>query len=235
MTPLFLAAATAVWLGILTSISPCPLATNIAAVSYIGKQMSTNRAVFFSGLSYSLGRMIAYIGISLVLIAGLLSVPNISFFLQNHLNKLLGPVLLAAGILLLDILPLSLPNMLSPDRSSDKYKKLANAGMIVGPGLLGILFALSFCPVSAALFFGSLIPLSLTHQSAVFLPALYGLGTGLPVLIFAALFAFSARSLGAALNALAGFERWARRLTGIIFILVGGYYVFIYLVTPLFY
>jgi len=97
----------------------------------------------------------------------------------------------------------------------------ADRAGIWGAGLLGILFALSFCPVSAALFFGSLVPLAVTHNSAVLMPGLYGLGTALPVVFFSILLAFSAHRLSRAFNMLTRFERWARKITGALFLLVG--------------
>ena len=89
---------------------------------------------------------------------------------------------------------------------------------------LGIVFALSLCPTSAALFFGSLVPLSLEVNSRVALPALYGVGTALPVMVFAVLLATSAQSVGKAYNILAKVEWWARMVTGWVFVLLGIYF-----------
>ncbi len=179
MTPeLAPAVATALWLGILTSISPCPLATNIAAVSYIARRIDRPRLVLLSAFTYSLGRAVAYAAVSAVVVLGLLSVPGVSQFLQRYMNKLLGPLLVLVGMYLLGLL---ISFGVSTTAGSDELRKKAAEGGVLGAALLGALFALSFCPVSAALFFGSLVPLSLQHGSKVVLPVVYGLGTALPV------------------------------------------------------
>jgi cytochrome c-type biogenesis protein len=225
MDSMLLGALSAFWFGILTSISPCPLATNIAAISYIGKHVESNRKVMLSGIFYTLGRMISYIGISLIIIAGLLSIPHVSFFLQEHMNKLLGPILLIAGLFLLEVIHFSLPDVLP----KEKFSSLAENGNVLSAGLLGIIFALSFCPVSAALFFGSLIPISIKHNSVFLFPSLYGIGTSLPVFVFASIMGISTQFVGKAFNKITQFEFWARRITGVIFIAVGIYYSLIYL------
>ena len=50
---------TAFLLGLLTALSPCPLATNIAAVGFIGKDIEDRRKIFRNGLLYTLGRILA--------------------------------------------------------------------------------------------------------------------------------------------------------------------------------
>jgi cytochrome c biogenesis protein CcdA len=215
---------TALWLGILTSISPCPMATNLAAISYIGKRLGSKRSLLASGLLYALGRILAYLALGIVAVGGLLSIPGLSFFLQREMNRILGPVLIVVGLLLLGVIPWRPSGWFS----GEKLQGVAEKGGVWGAGLLGIVFALSFCPVSAALFFGSLIPLSVRHDSVFLLPFLYGLGTGLPVTAFALLVAFGTRVVGQVFHKLTVFELWARRITGVIFILVGVYYVLIY-------
>jgi cytochrome c-type biogenesis protein len=214
---------TALWLGILTSISPCPLATNIAAISYIGKDMSSNARVFISGLSYTLGRVFTYVAIGVLLSAGLSSVPDVANFLQRYMNAILGPMLFVTGIILFGFINFSLPGI-----NADRFKSLAGKGVVTGPFLLGVIFSLAFCPVSAALFFGSLIPLALAAHSPVIFPTLYGFGTGLPVIFFAFLIAFGMHSLSSFFKSVTRFEKWARYATGVIFLLVGGYYSLIY-------
>lgn len=218
-------AIAALWLGVLTSVSPCPLATNIAAVSYIGRRVGNMRNVLLSGVLYTLGRVIAYLAVGIVVVAGLLSIPQVSLFLQRHMHRLLGPVLVITGFLLLDIVRISMPGA----GVSERMRQRVDKSGVWGAGLLGMVFALTFCPVSAGLFFGSLIPLALRHGSTVLLPSLYGIGTGLPVLLFALLFAFSARSVGAAFRVLTRVERWVRRATGIVFVVVGVYLIVKYI------
>ncbi len=216
-----IAAGSALWLGFLTSISPCPLATNIAAISYIGKDVKQPRAAFWRGMLYTLGRVIAYVGLSAILVTTVLAVPEVALFLQNDLNKFLGPLLVIVGLILLNVI--RLPVSSSGSLASRIQGKFSRFGLF-GSMLLGIVFALSFCPISAALFFGSLIPLSLEQSSPVAMPMLYGLGTAFPVVVFAILLVFAAHLVGRAFNAISLLERWARPATGVIFIIVGLYF-----------
>lgn len=225
MPALVLGALSALWLGILTSISPCPLATNIAAVSFIGRRVGQTRVVFLTGLLYMLGRMLTYVVLGILLVTSILSIPQVSHILQKYMNKVLGPILIFVGMILLELIRVNI----SGSGLSEKMQKRVEAGGIWGAGLLGVVFALSFCPISAALFFGSLLPLSVKYESGFALPALYGLGTGLPVFLFAVLMAFGAQSVAKAFNRLTQLEWWVRRITGGIFILIGIYYCLVYI------
>lgn len=178
----------ALWLGILTAVSPCPLATNTAALSYLAKQIANPRRVLWGGIAYTLGRIFSYTLLAAFLVTGLLSVPTVSFFLQKHLNQLMGPVLVLTGAALLGLLPL--PSLSLTGRS--KPEKLASFG-VLGAFVLGAFFALALCPVSAALFFGGLLPLALRNGSRLVLPAIYGFGTALPVAILAVAVALGSR------------------------------------------
>lgn len=222
---IFLGVASALWLGVLTSISPCPLATNVAAVSFIGKQFSSAPRVALSGLFYVLGRMLAYLVLGTVLVAGLLAAPQLSAFLQKSMNKFLGPILILVGMVLLDLIRFRLAGA----GVSANLQERAGRGGVLGAGLLGFLFALSFCPVSAALFFGSLIPLSVQHGSAIVFPLVFGVGTGLPVIVFALMIALGAKSIGSLFEKVTRVELWARRITGTIFIAAGIYYTLVYI------
>jgi cytochrome c biogenesis protein CcdA len=214
------AAASALWLGILTSISPCPLATNIAAVSFLGRRVDKPLHALGGGLLYALGRTIAYVALGALIVVGLLSMPQASRFLQQYMNQLIGPVLIVTGLFLLELLRLRLPGLgKAGERLQQRFKKFGMAGAVP----LGALFALSFCPVSAALFFGSLMALALRLQSPVLLPTLYGIGTALPVVLFALLIAAGAGFIGRLFDRLSLIERWARKVTGLVFILVGLY------------
>lgn len=219
MESILLPLATAFWLGILTSVSPCPLATNITAVSYISRRLVRPSLTIASGLLYTLGRTLTYVALGIVLVAGLLSVPEISRFLQKYMNQILGPVLIIAGMFLLDLLQITAKGKLGGDR----LQKLVDRMGIWGALPLGVVFALTFCPISAALFFGSLIPLAISNNSSVMLPLGYGVGTALPVMLCGIVLSFSARSLGRLFNQLTRVEKWARIATGIVFIVVGVY------------
>ncbi|MGI6417687.1 MAG: aromatic aminobenezylarsenical efflux permease ArsG family transporter [Thermoguttaceae bacterium] len=220
MTEFIIGVGSALWLGVLTSISPCPLATNIAAISYIGRKVGNSRQVFLTGLLYTLGRTVAYLALAFILVASVLSVPQISMFLQKYMHLALGPILIIVGMFLLGLIELSMGG----GGMGQGLQKRVDAMGIWGALLLGIVFALTFCPTSAALFFGSLVPLSLKVNSSVTLPVIYGVGTALPVMVFAGLLATSAQSVGRAYNVLAKIEWWARMLTGVIFVLVGIYF-----------
>lgn len=225
MDSIIVAAATACWLGVLTSVSPCPLATNIAAMSYVGRRIEHPRLVLVSGLLYTIGRLVAYVALAMLIVSSLTAVPELARWLQQYMNVVLGPVLILAGLFLIDIIPLRLPGIGVGERLERRVNRLG----IWGGALLGLLFALSFCPVSAALFFGSLIPLAVEYESGVMMPMLYGLGTALPVVVFAVLIAFGARFVAGAFNRLGVFAKWARRITGVIFIGVGAYYSAMYI------
>jgi cytochrome c biogenesis protein CcdA len=214
------AASAALWLGVLTSISPCPLATNVAAISFIGRRVGSPRRVFLSGALYALGRTLAYLALGALVVGSVLSVPELSMFLQRSMNKLLGPLLIVVAMFLLDLLSFSLPGVGVGPAMQDRLDALGLWGALP----LGMLFALTFCPVSAALYFGSLIPLSVRAQSVVLLPSVFGVGTALPALVFAALVAAGARSVGRAFHALTKAEWWARRFTGVLFLGIGLYY-----------
>jgi cytochrome c biogenesis protein CcdA len=213
------ATGTALWLGLLTSISPCPLATNIAAISYISKDLGDARRVFATGALYTAGRALTYLALAALLVASILSIPQLSNFLQTYMNKLLGPILILVGMFLLGLLQFNFSTSVAGGALEERFQSWG----LWGAALLGMLFALSFCPVSAALFFGSLVPLAVQHKAALSLPALYGIGTGLPVLAFAILIASGAQSVSKAFNRLVLVERWARMVTGVVFVGVGIY------------
>ena len=219
MQSFYLDIFSAFWLGILTSISPCPLATNVAAVSFISRNFGSSKKVLMSGVLYAAGRMLVYIGIAVLAVASMLSLPEVSFFLEKNMHRILGPLLIIVGIVLLDLLPISFSTSLAGNSVQQKAGKWG----MWGSGLLGVVFALSFCPLSAALFFGSLIPLAVDGKSSVVMPSIYGLGTALPVIGFALVMAFSVKSIGKMLDKLTQIEKWMRTLTALIFIGAGLY------------
>lgn len=225
MMELLIVMGSALWLGILTSISPCPLATNIAAVSFLSKKIAHPFMVFLSGLAYTLGRMVAYAALGWAIISSLLSVPQVAQFLQKYMVKALGPLLVITGLFLLEVITLKFPGI---SLSQKQHNKLVESGA-PGSFLLGFIFALAFCPVSAALFFGSLIPLALNSKEVTLLPFIYGVGTGIPVLAFAVAIALGVTSMSRWFNKITKLEFYTRRITGVIFILVGFYYTGAYI------
>jgi len=220
MTEFLLGVASAFWLGVLTCISPCPLATNIAAISFVGQRVGSPTKVFLAGLLYTAGRTLTYLVLGVLLVSSLLSAPSLSHILQKYMNMVLGPILILVGMVLVELIQINV----SGSGVSEKMQKRVEALGMWGALLLGVVFALSFCSVSAALFFGSLLPVALKYESGAILPAAYGVATGLPVLVFAILIALGAKRVGEVYNKLVSFEKWARRVTGAIFILVGVYY-----------
>jgi cytochrome c-type biogenesis protein len=176
-----LAIGTATWLGVLTSISPCPLATNVAAIGYIARFGRSRGSTLAAGLLYAAGRALAYASVGALITWGLLSAPAVSGFLQRHMNQLLGPFLVLVGMTLLGLLP-GLPSLGSV--GPKLQERLVSLGL-AGSGVIGFVFALAFCPVSAALFFGSLLPLAVQAESVWLLPTLFGVGSAAPVFAFA--------------------------------------------------
>jgi cytochrome c biogenesis protein CcdA len=219
MGPMWLAAGTALWLGILTSISPCPLSTNIAAVSYVGRRVSSRRLVLLSGALYTAGRSLVYLVLGAASVWSLMSMVSVSSFLQGTFYRLLGPILIALGLLLLGVFEFTLPTI----GVNDKLQNRVDHAGVWGAGLLGVIFALAFCPVSAGLFFGGLVPLAVERSSPLMLPLIYGVGTALPVAFFAVLLAAGAGWLATALDRVQVFEVWARRVTAVVFVGVGIY------------
>lgn len=219
MGPMWLAVGTALWLGILTSISPCPLSTNIAAVSYVGRRVGSRRLVLLSGALYTAGRSLVYLVLGAASVWSLMSMVSVSSFLQGTFPRLLGPILIALGLLLLGVFEFTLPSM----GVNDELQNRVDHAGVWGAGLLGVIFALAFCPVSAGLFFGGLVPLAVERSSPLMLPLVYGVGTALPVAFFAVLLAVGAGWLGTALDRVQVFEVWARRVTAVVFVGVGIY------------
>jgi len=216
----------ALLLGLITAISPCPLATNIAAIAYVSRKVKERRYAVITGALYTLGRMFSYSVIGVLIIVGGLEIPGVATFLQDFGEQILGPLLIAVGAIMLIVnrIPLSLGG----GRLSSVGEKVAGWGMI-GGFLLGALFALAFCPYSAVLFFGVLIPLSLKSAGGVALPAVYAIGTGLPVLVFGVLISAGVARVSNWLNAVSRVEKIIRVAVSIIFIGVGIYFVVLWI------
>ncbi len=227
MIDIVISFGSALWLGILTSISPCPLATNTAAVSFLSKKITHPALVFIAGLAYTLGRMTAYVVLSWIIVGSLLSIPQVAQFLQKYMARAIGPLLMMTGLVLLEKIKINLPDFYFAHKF---HGKLIEAGA-PGAFLLGLVFALSFCPVSAALFFGSLVPLCLNSKAGTWLALAYGAGTGLPVLVFAVAITLGVTSLSHWVHRVIRLEAYTRAITGVIFVIIGLYYTGMYLVT----
>lgn len=217
---MLLAIGGAFWLGVLTSVSPCPMATNVAAIGYLARKSHSRALQLLAGFLYALGRAVAYALVGGVITWGLLSAPVLSVFLQKHMVPLMGPLLVLAGMVLLGLLP-GLPSFGGSDKLG---RKVADFG-VAGSALLGFLFALAFCPVSAALFFGSLLPLAVKQESTWLLPAVFGLGSALPVLVFGILLAVARHSATKVYGRLQQMDRWLLPGTGWLLVAVGLYLI----------
>jgi len=212
---------TAFILGLMTSISPCPLATNITAIGFLSKDIANQRKVFINGLIYTLGRAITYTFIGLIFFFGASQFEFAGFF-QEWGEKILGPLLIIIGLFMLGILKIKIPGIGS---LTEKMENKSNGGFW-GVFLLGVVFALAFCPYSGVLYFGMLMPMTISSASGLYLPLFFAIATGIPVIIFAWLIAFSVGSIGNVYNKLKTFELWFRRIVAVLFIVVGAYYVF---------
>ena len=218
-------ALTAFILGLMTAISPCPLATNITAIGYLSKDLDNSNKVFFNGLIYTLGRAITYTSIGLLFFLGADQF-EISTLVQQWGEKLLGPLLIIIGLFMLGVLTLKIPGL---GKLNEKMEERSNKGFW-GVLLLGIVFALAFCPYSGVLYFGMLIPITISSASGLYLPLVFALATGIPVIVFAWLIAYSVGSIGVVYNKIKAFELWFRRIVAVLFILVGIYYVTIFFI-----
>lgn len=215
----FAAMATALWAGVLTSISPCPLATNIAALTYISKHSRTGRlSMLMHGGLYVLGRALAYVAIGFLIVKGLISAPSFSFFMQKYGNQAISPLLVLTGMYMLGMIGTGFDGLNFVDISRFNSKVGAAASLS-----MGIAFALAFCPISAALYFGTVIPLAARHALPFQIPLLYAVGTALPVLAIAAAVDLGFKKISNITSVAGRFDKYAKPATGWIFIAAGVY------------
>lgn len=212
-------------LGLLTAIAPCPLATNITATAFIAKTITNKPKVLLSGLLYTLGRMFSYTLIGGIIYFGA-SKFQIAKLLQGNGEKYIGPIMVILGLIILDVIKL---NFIKGSSFTEKFSEKFKTQGLLGSFLLGALFALAFCPYSGALFFAMLIPMTLTASEGLALPIFFSVGTGLPVIFFAFIIAFSLEKLGKYFKAITNAEKIMRIVAGVVFIITGLYYINIYL------
>jgi threonine/homoserine/homoserine lactone efflux protein len=211
---------TALVLGLMTAISPCPLATNITAVGFISKDIENRNRVFVNGLLYTLGRAISYTGIALVIYLGADQF-RFSGFFQLYGEKILGPLLVVIGLFMLDVFKIKFPGL---SGLTSRMENKSSWGFFDAI-LLGMIFAMAFCPYSGVLYFGMLVPMTVASASGLYLPVVFAIATGIPVIIFAWILAFSIGSIGGVYNKMKNFEIWFRRVIAVLFIVVGIYYM----------
>jgi cytochrome c-type biogenesis protein len=211
---------TALVLGLMTAISPCPLATNITAVGFISKDIENRHTVFLNGILYTLGRAISYFGIAFIIFFGADKFKFSGFF-QQYGEKIIGPLLLLIGLFMLDFIRIKFPGLNGLTSRMARKSRWGYLDVI----LLGIVFALAFCPYSGVLYFGMLIPLTVTSASGLYLPVIFAIATGIPVIIFAWILAYTVSGIGSAYKKVKIFEIWFRRVVAVLFIGVGIYYI----------
>lgn len=211
---------TAFILGLMTAISPCPLATNITAIGFISKDLSQQKRVFINGLVYTLGRVLSYTVLALILFIGADQF-KVSGLFQQYGEKIIGPLLIVIGLFMLDILKIRFPGF---GKITQRFQEKASVSFWEVL-LLGIVFALAFCPYSGVLYFGMLVPMIISSASGLYLPVVFAIATGIPVIIFAWLLAYTVSGVGKLYKGLKSFETWFRRIISLVFIGVGVYYV----------
>jgi len=211
----------AFFIGLMTALSPCPLATNITAIAYLSKKIGDGKKTLLTGFVYTLGRMFTYVLLASLIVYIGVNVQAISLFLQRYGERILGPLLIVIGLVMLNII--KLPSLKSGERINKIKEKLSEKGYL-GSFLLGVLFALAFCPFSAVLFFGMLIPLALKYSDGILIPSIFSLATGLPVIVFAFILTFSVSKLGKVMKGVQNFEKYMRCAIALVFVIVGIYY-----------
>jgi cytochrome c-type biogenesis protein len=211
---------TALLLGLMTAISPCPLATNITAIGFISKDLEDRNRVFFNGLFYTLGRAVTYTALAFIIFLGADQLKFSGFF-QRYGEKIIGPLLIIIGLFMLDIFRINFPGFSRLTSGLQNKKKWRYIDAV----LLGLIFALAFCPYSGVLYFGMLVPLTITSASGLYLPVIFAIATGIPVIIFAWVLAYTISGIGGLYNKIKVFELWFRRVIAVVFIIVGIYYI----------
>jgi cytochrome c-type biogenesis protein len=218
-------ALTAFILGLMTAISPCPLATNISAIGFISRDIENRRRVFLKGLVYTLGRAVSYTGLGVILFFGA-SKMHVSMLFQGWGEKLLGPLLIIIGFFMLDFINVKFPGFSGLTEKIGERSKRSYWGTL----LLGMVFAMAFCPYSGVLYFAMLIPITIASAKGLYLPVVFAIATGLPVIIFAWLLAYAVGNVGKLYDRIKIFELWFRRVVAVLFILVGLYYIKVFFI-----
>ncbi len=211
----------AFFIGLMTALSPCPLATNITAIAYISKKIDNGKKTLLTGFVYTFGRMFTYVLLASLIVYIGVNVQAISLFLQKYGERILGPLLIVIGLIMLNVI--KLPSLGSGERVNKLKEKLSEKGYL-GAFLLGVIFALAFCPFSAVLFFGMLIPLALSFSDGILIPSIFALATGLPVIVFSFVLTFSVSKLGKIMGEVQTFEKYMRYIIALVFVIVGIYY-----------
>lgn len=216
-----IALVSAFFIGLMTAISPCPLATNITAIAYISKKIGNGKNTLMAGFAYTAGRMLAYIALASLIVYVGLNVQAISLFLQQYGEKSLGPLLIFIGLVMSGMIRL---DFVRTGKKLDILKESLSEKGYLGSFGLGFIFALAFCPFSAVLYFGMLIPLALRFGDGILIPSVFAFATGLPVILFSFMLVYSVSKIGSMMDKVQVFEKYMRLIVSIIFLLIGIYY-----------
>lgn len=211
----------------MTAISPCPLATNISAIGFISKDLEDKKKTFKNGLLYVLGRTISYTVLGIILILILkqgASIYRIQRAIASYGELFIGPLLIVIGFFMLDVIKM---NFSLTGGLTGKMENKTQRGSWWSSLLLGVVFALAFCPYSGVIYFGGLIPLAVSSNIGYFLPVVFAIATGLPVILFAWIITYSISSVGGFYNKIKAFEFWFRRVVAVVFLLIGCYYIWL--------
>jgi len=214
----------AFFIGIMMALSPCPLVTNLTAIAYTSRKIEHSKKTFWVGLAYTLGRMFTYVAIASMIVYIGVSVQGVSAFLQAYGEKLIGPFMLLIGLVMLEAIKFDFK--VAGPRLDNLKESLSEKGYI-GSFLLGAVFALAFCPFSAVLFFGMLIPLAIRFSDGILIPSAFAFATGLPVILMSLVLVKSASKVGTIMNKVQEFEKRMRQLVSVVFILAGIYYIYL--------
>lgn len=209
------------FIGIMMALSPCPLTTNITAIAYVSRRIDNNKHTLLVGLLYTLGLAATYVSIAALIVYAGLNMQAIALFLQEYGPMLLGPLILFCGLVMLEVIKFDIKMPAGTDKLKERLARSGYAGSF----FLGVVFALAFCPFSAVLYFGMLIPLALKTGDAFIVPAVFAFATGLPVIVFSFLLVSGVSRLGAVMHRVQTFERIMRKMVAVVFILVGSYYI----------
>lgn len=212
-------------LGLLTAVSPCPLATNITATAYTAKSITSKSKILLSGLLYTFGRVFSYTVLGAIIYFGV-SKFEVARIFQGNGEKFIGPIMIIIGLIMLDVIKL---NFISNSNLTEKFSEKFKDKGLLGSFFLGAIFALAFCPYSGALFFAMLVPMTMAENGGLMLPIVFSVGTGLPVILFSFVIAYSISKLGMYFKAIQKVEKIMRIVAGVVFILTGLYYVNIFL------
>lgn len=211
---------TALLLGFLMILDPCTLFTSIAAIGYIDKEIANKRKVLTNGLMFVLGKLVTYVLVAIPFLMGA-QTAGVQHLLEHWGEPLLAAFMLICGVLLL----FSGHHHHEHDHGLTRWLTNADSrSSWLWSFMLGIFFAIAFCPHRLVYFFTMIdIAITLPPSWNWLLPVVFGLGTGLPIMLIAWLISYSAISANALTARLQSVEKWIRYISAVLFIGFGLY------------